>query len=152
MTLQQTISDEHIKLFSQKILKKGHHSCWEWQGAKIKGYGSVRINNVALYAHRVSWELFFGSIPEGKFVLHKCNNPACVNPYHLYLGDQYDNVHDSIEANTFGPLKLSSSDLEEVRALIDKNVPCAEIAHKFKVAYQTIWKISKGHTHAKRRT
>lgn len=69
--------------------------CWNWIGAKNrKGYGNLKRGERYLNAHRYSWELTNGSIPAGKWVLHKCDNPACVRPEHLFLGDVLVNNRD----------------------------------------------------------
>lgn len=75
------------------------HSCWEWTGCKDRaGYGifGICINKkgVAKKASRISWELKNGPIINGLFVLHKCDNPGCIRPEHLFLGTQQDNVRD----------------------------------------------------------
>ena len=85
-----TISDEDLKRFTEKVDKQGHDECWNWLGFKNEqGYG---IFGLHIRAHRFSYQAFQGDIPEGLLVLHKCNNPSCVNPHHLYLGDHRDNV------------------------------------------------------------
>ena len=78
--------------FWEKIDKNG--KCWEWLGWKVKGYGRIKVNNIKTLAHRVSWNLHYGDIPKGLYVLHKCDNPPCVNPKHLWLGTQLDNMRD----------------------------------------------------------
>ena len=82
---------------------KKTRGCWLWVGARIKGRnGELRYGSIggggqgvsARCAHRVSWEIHFGVIPNGMYVLHKCDEPACVRPDHLFLGTVADNNHD----------------------------------------------------------
>ena len=66
-------------------------SCWIWNGAtNPRGYGWFKHVN----SHRCAWTIYRGAIPDGKSVLHRCDNPSCVNPEHLFLGDQEVNMQD----------------------------------------------------------
>ena len=74
---------------------KKTRSCWEWTACKdINGYGKYRIDNKLKYAHRVSYNLYKGKIKKGHCIMHKCDNPSCVNPDHLLVGTQKDNILD----------------------------------------------------------
>lgn len=83
--------------FWKYVDRRGDSDCWNWTGDKIRdGYGRIWNNGKTRRAHRISWELRYGEVPENMCVLHHCDNPSCVNPAHLYLGTNQDNVNDKV--------------------------------------------------------
>lgn len=69
-------------------------SCWNWIGSVSRGRGQINIGGKIRFASRVSWTIHEGRIPRGKKVLHRCDNPLCVRPSHLFLGSHYENMMD----------------------------------------------------------
>lgn len=101
------ISPENLRLsarFWAKVDKRSDNECWNWTGSKAAGgYGSFNIKNVPRRAPRVMLLWQGVSIPEGHFVCHRCDNPACVNPAHLYVGTQKDNMSDCVRKGRLRP-------------------------------------------------
>lgn len=126
--------------------------CWLWTAATIRGYGQIAdyVNGKKrpVYAHRVSWELSCGEIPDGLSVLHRCDVPLCVNPAHLFLGTQADNLAD---ARTKGRLvdgahkrKLSDAAYAEILTQPFAVGSRAALARKFGVSTASISRIRAG--------
>lgn len=97
--MQSRVIPPEVRLWS-KVPVRGD-GCWEFAGAKShKGYGQLPIwrdgRSIPRSAHRLSWELANGPIPAGMSVLHRCDNPPCVRPDHLFLGTQSDNMQDMV--------------------------------------------------------
>lgn len=101
--------------FWSKVQKS--NDCWVWTGRKTKfGYGMASIKRRRIDTHRLSWEMHNGLIPKGMCVLHKCDNPPCVRPDHLFLGTQKDNVNDMVQKER-ATSSLCAKDVREIRAL-----------------------------------
>lgn len=82
--------------FWAKVTKTA--GCWLWTGCVVRRYGQFGVSpGVSARAHRFSYELAYGPIPEGMFVCHKCDTPLCVNPTHLFLGTNSDNQLDAVQ-------------------------------------------------------
>ena len=105
--------------FWSKVDGNDPNECWNWTaGKQANGYGAFVYAGKTRYAHRFSWLLHFGTIPEGMFVCHHCDNPGCVNPKHLFLGTQTDNMQDAITKGRIGRgEKHRNSKLTEVQVL-----------------------------------
>lgn len=86
--------------FFSKIQKQ--KSCWLWNASRMpKGYGQLNDKGKVWRAHRLSWVIHYGPIPENLFVCHSCDNPPCVNPKHLWLGTRSENMKDMILKGRF---------------------------------------------------
>jgi len=128
--------------------------CWEWTGWKQERYqyGKIRIEGDVEYAHRVSYRLCVGKIPKGKFVLHKCDNPLCVNPFHLALGTHQDNMDDcskkgrQAKGEKINFAKLTEREVRTIRLLYVRGETQKQIAQLFKVHQTTIHYVMKRKT------
>lgn len=137
--------------FHKKYRKGAPNECWLWTGSFLtNGYGRFFIKGKTITAHRFSWELANGPIPEDLFILHKCDTPACVNPAHLSPGTPSDNMRDrdsrGRQARLFGETnpnaKLTESKVQQIRMLRGKPYP--EIAKAFGISKSAVCRIMSG--------
>ena len=100
------------------------------------GYGDFRQDGKHKLAHRAAWELVNGPIPDGIHVLHRCDNRLCVNPAHMFLGSNKDNMRDKVRKGRhvpgWCPTKLTTEQVDEIRSLCASGIKQKEVALKFK--------------------
>lgn len=130
----------------------GPNECWEWQGWRHpSGHGQIgrgRRGEGLAYTHVVAWEVTNGPVPDGLWVLHRCDNPPCVNPRHLFLGTPADNTHDMVAKRRHShgeahATKLSDHDVQEVRRLIAGGRTHQSLADEFGVSRSMIGHIGR---------
>lgn len=135
------IKNPHNIFIENIIFPENKNECWIY---KIKGhwnYGSVNFNCKNILAHRFSYEKYIGLIPEGMFVCHKCDNPSCVNPEHLFLGNADINNKDRVKkgrsnsarGSKCGSSKLKEEDVLEIRRMCEIKIPHKIIGEKYKI-------------------
>jgi len=122
--------------------------CWMWKGTISQGrYGQFGWNYRTLSAHRASYLLHVGEIPDGMFVCHRCDVPACVNPEHLFLGTASDNSRDAAQKGRHyvgeknARAKITESQALEIRAL---SLPAPDIAKMYGLCPSTVYRIKNG--------
>lgn len=134
----------------EKVSIDDKTGCWNWTGKLMwHGYGRMELNEKQMYAHRASLVIHNGPIPDGKIVCHTCDNRACVNPSHLYLGTAQDNSNDAISRDRLQRgerrynSKLTAENVAEIRTLFGVKTDI-EIARQFGVSDSSIYNIRKG--------
>lgn len=132
--------------FWSKVDVCGENDCWNWRAAKSPPYGVIRIRGKSILAHRLSYTLKHGPIPKGLQVLHNCpdgDNPACVNPAHLWLGTQSKNMKDMAKkgraSRDVRRRSLTDEQIIEIRVLCRLGTHLQkEIAEQFHVSQSAI--------------
>lgn len=140
--------------FREKF-RKVDSGCWIWEaGQHPDGYGLIWDGERSARAHRVSYEIQEGEIPEGAYILHECDNPPCVNPDHLYVGNQQDNMDDAKDSGSFDnqvsgeehpDSKLTEEDVEEIRSKYENpEVSTYDLSEEYGVKPYHISRIIRG--------
>lgn len=139
-------SDTRLR-FLEKA-KKMESGCHEWQARVNRGgYGMFSYDQKNIPAHRASYLLFNGQIPPGACVLHRCDNRKCVNPEHLFIGTQKDNISDmDLKQRRGTKSALTYTDVEEIKKLLSERYSQETIAKKFNIHQGTISRIKLGKT------
>jgi len=146
---------------NSKFIKDPKTQCWNWKNDLNKdGYGRITVSGKRYYAHRFSWIVHNGEIPADLYVLHKCDNPRCVNPKHLFLGTQKDNMADKeskgrsnniknlkkITGSKNGASYITEAIVLEIRKLHSEGVNQKDLARQFGIGNATVWAIVHRHS------
>jgi hypothetical protein len=138
-----------------KVDKRSEDECWPWKGLLKDGYGRVQINDRSYYAHRVIYSLAFPNVIEWKapsrtqetgFLLHKCDNPCCCNPNHLFVGTHADNMADKVAKGRSpdfsggkGPrCKLTMEQAQEIRQKRRNGVSARQLSAEYEISLPSI--------------
>jgi hypothetical protein len=127
--------------------------CWVWWGPRNpKGYGYLNVDKKHAYAHRYSWGIHHGGVGNGAMVLHRCDNPSCVNPAHLFVGDAQVNSRDMVnkgrapDGERQWMCKLTVAQVAEIRARYKRyshQDGCGAMARDYNVSLTEVWRIVK---------
>lgn len=143
--------------FWSKVAIAGPDDCWPWVGFRNRGgYGRMGVGSTLVLAPRVSFFLAHGRLPE-PHCLHACDNPACVNPAHLYEGDESDNAADAVKRGRNRPppllrgelahtAKLTTEDVRDIRSAFANGSPMRHLARRYGVDRHTIQRVVRRKT------
>lgn len=133
--------------FWPKVSVREPGACWPWLGRRTPtGYGLFRVGSRMVPAHRYAWQITYGDIPNPMEVCHRCDNPCCCNPQHLFLGTQADNVRDmqakgrraSFIGEANGRAKLTEAQVRTIRQLFAAGSTRTSLARSFGVTRNSI--------------
>jgi hypothetical protein len=129
----------------------GPDACWPWTGnRRPDGYGRLGVRGSAYYAHRLAYASTFGPIPDGMLVCHRCDNPSCCNPAHLFVGTDADNQRDAA-AKGRKPAgsrhRLAVLTQEQAQAIRASRAAAATLAQDFGVSIRTVYRVRAGETY-----
>lgn len=131
--------------FHNHVSPRDDNGCMKWTGnVAVSGYGFIRADNRGrpLLAHRVAYEMAKGPIPDGMLIRHTCDTPSCVNPAHLVLGTDADNVRDMVARDRCTAARLLVAQVREIRSkYADGNITVKELASQYFVGESAIWKL-----------
>jgi hypothetical protein len=139
--------------FWEKVDKGEKDECWEWNAHRYPtGYGSFYFRGKPTQAHRVAYMLSVGDIPANHYICHTCDNPACCNPDHLFLGTPSDNYWDMVDKNRInqangvriGTAKLDEDKVRKVRKMRESGMYLREIGAEFGVTGETVRTVCNG--------
>lgn len=147
ITSSEFTTEDAVRFWRKVNRGRGRDACWTWTGSTLgrDGYGAFSVargkargQQPPRYAHRVAYMLVHGPILAGLSVLHRCDNPPCVNPTHLFLGTQRDNMRDAANKGRLHVerprrQRLTTAQLIEVDALYASGWPQVRIAERFGV-------------------
>lgn len=142
-----------IDRFNLKWKVDTHTGCWQWMAAKAgKGYGQMKLPKQRRqeFAHRLAYIIHFGEIPYGKYVCHHCDNPACVNPDHLFIGTSHDNHQDMkgkgrhLYGEKNAGAVLTDDAVRKIKRLLQDGMSQSEIGRMFGIHQVTVSKIKLG--------
>lgn len=135
----------------------GPDSCWPWTGTRLRsGYGTIGIGSLTdgsrrnELTHRVAWMVAVGPIPEGGVICHRCDNPPCVNPAHLFLGTHTDNHRDMEakgRANYSGVRKRTTEEVSTIRTRAAAGERISDIARSMGIPAYSVGRIVRGRTY-----
>ena len=129
--------------FWSYVDKRLPDECWEWNGGRAPtGYGTFGVaSGKARRAHRVAWELIHGAAPGELCVLHRCDNPPCVNPAHLFLGTQLDNARDKMRKKRYrNGGRVDFAVARQIRTMV-RYAPPRVVAHHFGIRLESLLNI-----------
>lgn len=139
------LDPEHFYSFVDKTAE-----CWVWNGSRnAAGYGHISVNGKKVLTHRHSYLLEHGAIPEGLFILHRCDNPPCVRPSHLYAGTKKRNAMDRVErgrswdsrGENHPTVKLTEAEVLAIRSALSHGAGLSDLGRQYGVTPQAIYQI-----------
>jgi len=141
--------DINLRLWARVRKTRG---CWHWTGGvDSSGYGSIYYQKRLWSAHRLSYSLSVGAIPRGKQINHTCDNTRCVNPKHLWIGTQQENIADRVQkkrsyrahGSKNASSKLTERKVRNIKRLLQQGVTYSQLSRAYKVATSTIGRIAR---------
>lgn len=132
----------------------GDHPCWIWAGSRTKaGYGQIRSRGQGtVYAHRLSYEIFHGPIPDGLHILHSCDTPSCVQPAHLRAGTHTENMREAIARNRYPNGRGAKPILtaEQIELILNSPLTTRQLGPQLGISRETVAKVRRGSYSLKR--